>query len=44
LLSRIDEHAVGAEIRWPYGYVLLEPFVDHGQLAELRIANILPNV
>jgi hypothetical protein len=40
----VDEHAVRAKVRRPNTNVFLEPFVNHGEFTELRIACIPPDL
>jgi hypothetical protein len=42
--SRVNEHAVRADVGRPDTDVFLEAFVDHGQFAELRMAYIPPGL
>jgi hypothetical protein len=44
LCSRVNEHAVRADVGRPDTDVFLEAFVDHGQFAELRMAYIPPGL
>jgi hypothetical protein len=42
LRARIDEHAVRTKVRRPNANVFLESFINHGEFAELRKAQVAP--